>query len=46
MSITIPLKKIIGKKPNTVAKLLKDLGIDTEKPYNYRMNAIEIIIEQ
>nr|WP_320049622.1 hypothetical protein [uncultured Desulfuromonas sp.] len=46
MSITIPLKKIIGKKPNTVAKLLKELGIDTGRPYNYRMNAMEIIIEQ
>jgi len=46
MSITIPLKKIIGKKPTVVAKLLKELGIDTERPYQYRMNAFEVIIEQ
>ncbi|MBW2184880.1 MAG: hypothetical protein JRG71_00330 [Deltaproteobacteria bacterium] len=46
MSITIPLKKIIGKKPNTVAKLLKELGIDTQRPYNYRMSALEVTIEQ
>jgi hypothetical protein len=46
MSITIPLKKIIGKKPTFVAHLLKELGIDTDKPYNYRMNALEVIIEQ
>lgn len=46
MSITIPLRKIIGKKPDTVAKLLRELGINTEKPYNYRMNAMEITIDQ
>lgn len=46
MSITVPLRKIIGKKPNTVAKLLKKLGIDTAKPYNYRMSALEVTIEQ
>ncbi|MBN2646106.1 MAG: hypothetical protein JXR59_11620 [Desulfuromonadaceae bacterium] len=46
MSIIIPLKRIIGKRPQTVAKMLKDLGIDTARPYIYRMNAQEIIIEQ
>ena len=46
MSITIPLKKIFGKKPKTVAKLLKELGIDTQRPYNYRINAQEVTIEQ
>lgn len=46
MSITIPLKKIIGKKPDTVAKLLKELGIDTARPYNYRMSALEVTFEQ
>jgi hypothetical protein len=46
MSITIPLKEIIGKKPHVVATLLKELGIDTEKPYVYRVNALEIVIEQ
>lgn len=46
MSIKIPLKKIIGKRPNVVAKLLKEMGIDTNRPYNYRMNAFEVTIEQ
>lgn len=46
MSITIPLKKIFGKKPHTVAKLLKELGIDTQRPYFYRMSALEVTFEQ
>jgi hypothetical protein len=46
MSITIPLKKIIGKNPNTVAKLLKELGIDTQRSYNYKMSALEVTFEQ
>ncbi|MDY0191322.1 MAG: hypothetical protein RBR22_11370 [Desulfuromonas sp.] len=46
MSIKIPIKKIIGKRPNVVANLLKELGIDINRPYNYRMNAFEVIIDQ
>lgn len=46
MSITIPLKKIIDKKPQVIAKLMRELGIDTARPYHYRMNALEVIIEQ
>ncbi len=46
MAITIPIKKIFGKKPKAVAKLLRELGIDTQRPYNYRINAREVIIDQ
>ncbi len=46
MSITIPLRKIIGQKPTRVAALMRELGIDTAKPYVYRMSALEVTIEQ